>query len=179
MKNFLQSLSIVAPMLTLLILTIGCSTENPLCTDNYCVEGEIYPRAWLDSSEPFDEISVDDTTLLNAVVGTTPPPLPLSSTPTLSDIVAHVAADGRECLEQTYTLTGEVAFNYQGATSTFITLETHNNDVTFFISDRENIDTFVDYDRGETYTFTVLIESIGRHDPDNRKHQSIFSSLSE
>ena len=39
-------------MLTFLMLTIGCSTENPLCTDNYCVEGEIYPRAWLDSNEP-------------------------------------------------------------------------------------------------------------------------------
>ena len=166
-----------AVMVAFLILTIGCSTENPLCTTNYCVEGEIYPRSWLDRSETFDEISVDDTTLLNAVVGTTPPPIPLSDTSTLPDIVAHVAAGGRDCLEKTYAITGTVDFNYQGTTSAFITLETHNNDVTFFISDREDSDAFVDYDEGETYTFTIVVRSIGRHDADNRKHQSIFTSL--
>ena len=26
------------------ILSLGCETENPICTDNYCVTGEIFPR---------------------------------------------------------------------------------------------------------------------------------------
>ena len=33
--------------LFLLVLILGCETINPLCTENYCVEGEIYPRSEL------------------------------------------------------------------------------------------------------------------------------------
>ena len=167
-------------VVTLLLLSLfGCSTENPLCTDNYCVEGEMYPRSWLDSGESFDEISVDDTALLNAIVGTTPPPPTLPNTPTLSNIVAHVAAGGRACLEKTYTLDGIVVFKYQGTRSTFVTLETDNDDVSFFISSTDDLNAFADYDEGEAYTFTVLVRSIGRHLADDRKHQSIHTDLAE
>ena len=162
-----------------LAFSIGCGTENPLCTPNYCVEGEIYPRAWLDTHEPFDEISVDDTAILNAIVGTTPPPPILSDTPTLTEIIAHVAAGGRDCLDQIYTIEGTVAFNYKGTYSTFVTLETDNDDVGFFISERQDLAVFADYDEGETYTFTVMVRSINRHDADDRKRQSIHTSLAE
>lgn len=44
-------------LLTFLLIPLlfaACSTENPLCTDNYCVTGEIFPRADLDDDATFD-----------------------------------------------------------------------------------------------------------------------------
>ena len=161
----------------ILIFCFGCNTENPLCTDNYCVEGEIYPRAWLDTSEDFETISVDDAAILNAIVGTTPAPPTLTATPTLSEVVAHVAAGGRDCIDETYTLTGVVEFNYQSTTSQFITLDTGNDDISFFITDQDKSGSLADYARGETHTFTCTIKSVGRHRADDRKHQSIHSDL--
>ena len=54
----------------LMIFTIGCSTENPLCSDNYCVEGEIYPRSELVGD--FSPIAVDDSVILATFAGVTP-----------------------------------------------------------------------------------------------------------
>lgn len=34
----------------------GCSTENPLCTDNYCVEGKIFERSELEEGQAFDAL---------------------------------------------------------------------------------------------------------------------------
>ena len=39
------------------LLCVGCSTENPLCTDIYCVEGKIYPRSQLVSRE-YEDIGI-------------------------------------------------------------------------------------------------------------------------
>ena len=55
----------------LMIFTFGCNTENPLCTDNYCVEGEIYPRSELVGD--FSPIAVDDSIILAALVGVPTP----------------------------------------------------------------------------------------------------------
>lgn len=172
MKLFTFLLFVIA-----VIFMLGCSTENPLCTDNYCVEGEIYPRSWLQWDEKFDEVSVDDTAVLNAIVGTTPAPPTLTNTPTLSQIVEHVAAGGRDCLEQTYTIKGAVEFKFVSERSNFITLETGNEDVNFFISG-DDLDALADYNEGETYTFTVSVRAIGRYS-DNRKQQSIHTDLVE
>ena len=34
-------------LITSLLCVVSCSTENPLCTQNFCVEGEIFPRSEL------------------------------------------------------------------------------------------------------------------------------------
>ncbi|MXV73464.1 hypothetical protein F4Z99_04195 [Candidatus Poribacteria bacterium] len=34
---------------------LGCETQNPICTDNYCVTGEIFPKTELDG-RAFDEM---------------------------------------------------------------------------------------------------------------------------
>lgn len=47
---------------TFLMLTIGCETENPICTNNYCVTGEIFSREELggrDFQEAPETISED------------------------------------------------------------------------------------------------------------------------
>jgi len=48
------------------LFIISCSTENPLCTDNYCVKGEIFDRADL-GNEDFTEMPrhIDEKTLYN------------------------------------------------------------------------------------------------------------------
>ena len=43
-------------IVTAIIFTLGCSTENPLCTDNYCVEGEVFLKTDLEEDETFDEL---------------------------------------------------------------------------------------------------------------------------
>ena len=41
---------------TLICLCIlGCGTQNPICTDNYCVTGEIFPKTEL-NGRAFDEM---------------------------------------------------------------------------------------------------------------------------
>ena len=55
-------------MLILVFLcVIGCSTENPLCTDNYCIEGEIYLKSDLGADAPFDDLpgTVSEETLID------------------------------------------------------------------------------------------------------------------
>ena len=51
------------------IFTLGCSTENPLCTDHYCVEGEIYPRSDLPTDQTFGDLPINDTAIFAAIVG--------------------------------------------------------------------------------------------------------------
>ena len=37
------------------MLTLGCETENPICTDTYCITGEVFPRSELEEEQSFDE----------------------------------------------------------------------------------------------------------------------------
>ena len=45
----------------------GCSTENPLCTETYCVEGEIFLKTDLEVDETFETLpaSVDEQSLID------------------------------------------------------------------------------------------------------------------
>ena len=55
-------------MLILVFLClIGCSTENPLCTDTYCVEGQIFLKTDLEADASFDELpgTVSEETLID------------------------------------------------------------------------------------------------------------------
>ena len=60
-----------------------------------------------------------------------------------------------------------------------MTLVTNNDDISFFITAYEDPDSLADYQEGETYTFTLFISGIGRYNEDNRRDQSIFSTLAE
>ena len=74
MTDILKSLLFYVLMLSafaLMIFTFGCNTENPLCTDNYCVEGEIYPRSELVGD--FSLLAVDDSVIFATLVTGTQP----------------------------------------------------------------------------------------------------------
>ena len=66
MKLFTFSLLIIA-----IVFTIGCYTENPICSDNYCVSGEIFLRSELKEGEVFSEINVVESSLIAAIANTT------------------------------------------------------------------------------------------------------------
>ena len=38
----MKSILACTTMFALLILTIGCSTENPICGDTICIDGEVF-----------------------------------------------------------------------------------------------------------------------------------------
>ena len=156
----------------LIIFTIGCSTENPLCTDSYCVEGEIYPRSDLYSDEEVSDLAIESP-LITAVLNNSIPDPPEIGTPTTAaDIVSYVELGGRDCIG-TYSLEGTVDFELDTA----VTLVTENDNISFFVSSRENPELLEEYNSGETYTFKLNIRSIKRSAFDNSTN--IWSDLVE
>ena len=49
MKSILKP-AVMLIVFAILILTIGCSAENPICTTNFCAVGEVFPRSELDTA---------------------------------------------------------------------------------------------------------------------------------
>ena len=79
----------------------GCSTENPLCTDNYCVEGEIYPRSELATGQAYSELAVDDAAFIAALTNATP----LQPVEPAAFVSASPAAGGEVAANGTITVT--------------------------------------------------------------------------
>ena len=48
-------------------MLLGCETVNPLCSDTYCIEGEIYLKSDLEADATFDTLpgTVSEETLIN------------------------------------------------------------------------------------------------------------------
>lgn len=67
----MDSLKFLSPILiTAFLFSLGCETTNPLCTDNYCVEGEIYPKSDLRPGAKYGELPIDDAAIFAALAGT-------------------------------------------------------------------------------------------------------------
>ena len=174
---FLKSLLYYVLMLSafaLMIFTLGCNTENPLCTDNYCVEGEIYPRSELVGD--FSPIAVDDSVVFATLVGGVKP-VETIETPadsvTFADIVADVASGGTEYLNQTVTTRAVVKFKLESGS---LSLETHDDTVFFFITDRDSAGELERYNQYSTYDFTIYIRSILPPDEEFNEY-AVFSAL--
>lgn len=52
------------------MFAIGCETQNPVCSENYCVMGEIFPRSEI-GERAFEELpaSVDEETVIGLLAG--------------------------------------------------------------------------------------------------------------
>ena len=111
MKLFTFSLFVIAALFTL-----GCSTENPLCTDNFCVEGEIYAKSELAEGQAYGDLPINDAVIFATLAaGTTPvETTPVETAPadsvSLEAIVADVAAGGTTYVGETLTITAPVQF---------------------------------------------------------------------
>ncbi|MXV74743.1 hypothetical protein F4Z99_10735 [Candidatus Poribacteria bacterium] len=53
----------------------GCETINPLCTENYCVEGKIYGKSLLPEDAEYGELPINDSQLLGAITGSPVAPI--------------------------------------------------------------------------------------------------------
>ena len=64
--RYLAFLSMLVLLITIAIF-LGCETVNPLCSDTYCIEGEIYLKSDLEEGQTFDNMpgSVDEEMLIN------------------------------------------------------------------------------------------------------------------
>ena len=54
-------------LLLLLLTVIGCEAINPICSDNYCLTGEIFSRADLEEDQEFTELpaNISEQDILN------------------------------------------------------------------------------------------------------------------
>ena len=71
--------------LTLIVILIGCETgENPVCTDTYCITGEIFAKADLPENQDFSELPahVDEAEIMAMLRGDRP----LKIAPTVKDL---------------------------------------------------------------------------------------------
>ena len=142
-----------------LAFSTGCSTENPFCTDNYCIEGEIYPRSDLPSDEKVSDLAIHSPFIYDFLNDSIPNPPALGTPQTVADIVSHAALGGRDCIGNTYTLTGTVEFHLDHS----LTLVTDHESILFFVTAFDNPESLAGYVEGETYTFTLNIREIKRN----------------
>ena len=156
-------------LLIVIAFTIGCSSENPICSDNFCVTGEIFEKSDLPEDAEYDSVNVDEARLLALLAEDTDSlnpawrVIPAHETGPLADIVADVAAGRETYLDQTVTITATVQLILSASDT--VSIFTGNPNVLFFI-DNPNAPPFImhTYVEGSTYTFTVNIIAIGEPD---------------
>ena len=174
MKLFTFSLLAIA-----LLFSLGCSTENPICSDNFCVVGEVFPRSELDTDD-FSEVDVDDAVIFATLAAGTIPveTTPVETTPadsvSFDAIVADAAIGGTTYVEQTVTITAPIKFVLETAVS----LVTKNQLVNFFVKSTdapEKLDTLTE---GKTYQFTLEITSIAPPDEEYDTY-AVFSDITD
>ena len=141
---------------------VGCETQNPICTENFCVTGEVFPRSEIGDRE-FSEVDVDDSRLLAALAAIPEPTTPVGETVvdnTLAEIVSDTAAGGTAYNGRFVNVTGEVKENFTlnpDSSSEALTLQSGNDKITFFVISWGVPDNLRDYQIGETYDFPVFI----------------------
>ena len=180
MNTILKSLLYYMLMLSafaLMIFTIGCSAENPICSTNFCAVGEVFPRSELEAAAIFSEVDVDDSVIFATLIGGVTPvetaETPAVDSVTFADIVADVAAGGTEYLNQTVTIRADVRLKLETGS---LALQTHDDKVFFFITDRDNSGELERYNQLSTYNFTIYIRSILPPDEDFDEY-AVFSAL--
>lgn len=115
----MKSLMVLLILCFLFITTLGCGTENPICSDNFCVTGEIFPKNELDPDVTYDAVTVDESAVLTMFTNTQPPPH--TKTPdvatdspqpdvTLTDIISDVGKGNKTYLNKIVTVTGFVVY---------------------------------------------------------------------
>ena len=168
-------------LLLLLLLTpfiLGCSTENPLCSTTYCVDGEIFLRSQLLEGEEFSEVNVVEQSLIAAFANVTPQ-IPVETTPPLAetevsviDIINDVGNGSTKYLNQTVSVTGTVVWKNDTGTGILLyknanVIAAGNDNARFFITTQDDPVPLAPYIVGNTYTFTVLIATIVPPDDDD------------
>ena len=140
---------------------VGCETQNPICTENFCVTGEVFPRSEIGDRE-FSEVDVDDSRLLAALASIPKPTAPVDKTVDnrLAEIVSDTAAGSTTYNGRFVSVPGEVEQNFTldpDSSSEGLTLQSGNDKITFFVISWGVPDNLKGYQIGETYDFPVFI----------------------
>ena len=157
MKLFTFSLFVIVA-----VFTLGCSTENPLCTDNFCVEGEIYAKSELAEGQAYGDLPINDAVIFATLAaGTTPvETTPVETAPadsvSLEAIVADVAAGGTTYVGETLTITAPVQFVHPLSVSLF----TKTDLVSFYVKNPKDPQELAVFQEGKTYRLTIEIVDI-------------------
>ena len=163
----------------LVIAFTGCEAQNPICSDNFCVIGEVFPRSELEENQEFSEVNVDDSQILAVLIGT---PEHLTTEPdpevTLADIISDVANGGRQYVGETVTLTATVEVNLTDADHDAIALVTNSENITFLVTSHNETRTLANYEAGNLYTFKLYIKDI-RASTVTPGHTNIWSHETE
>lgn len=142
------------------VILLGCEAQNPICSENFCVVGEVFPRSEIGNRE-FSKVDVDDSQILAVLVGTLDQPTPESDAAvTVADIVSDVANGGTQYIGKTVTLTATVGVNLTDTGQEAITLETNDEKINFFVTSFNETRSLASYEEGNSYTFTLFIKDI-------------------
>ena len=101
----------ILPLLICLVI-IGCDAQNPVCSDNFCVVGEVFPRSELDPNQEFSEANVDDSKILAALATTPQPATTQPETQPESDPTDLTTADVGDFAFQPVTVTGKLDWDF-------------------------------------------------------------------
>ena len=167
MKYFL----IYTVLMVLISMFLGCGTENPICSENYCVSGEIFLRSSLFEDEEFTEVAIIESEWLRLLtqVETTPQPImpAQSSDATLSNIISDVTINGEDSKYngETVTVTGFVVWKSDNGESVVIyknasLVHAYEERAIFFIVSKTKGIKLDQYTSPNSYTFTVKINAI-------------------
>ena len=141
----LYTLSLI--LTVILIFSIGCNAENPICSTNFCAIGEVFPRSELDDNQPYSEVDIDDSVIFATLIGGTTPvetiqppakttPVPVETNKVVNTTIAAIVNDtasGNKNFEgKLVELTATVRW-ISGDSGAFA-FDTNNDNVRFFVS---------------------------------------------
>ena len=185
MKYFL----IYTVLLVLVAVLLGCETLNPLCTENFCVEGEIYPRDELGKRQKFTKAPINDAQLM-AILGGTPPtppttlpttvqptpetPLPIAIVPfnpnvSMGTLIADVKKGSKRYKGKTINIKAEFK-DIHDFTGSLIRLKTYS-DVRFVVSFAQHKSLVNEYGAAERKRKRLNLDGISRNDVFVQKYE--------
>ena len=163
----------------------GCEAQNPVCTENFCFIGEAFPRSELEAGQEFSEVDIDDSVIFATLIGTPTPvetqpvevnPETQNTTPptqatleganptTIGAIVTNTLSGGNRFEGTVVEITAVVDLEHDNE---FITLETNNPNVVFYVNAYGDAfdGTFkTPFVEGESYTLQLYIQEQEPHD---------------
>ena len=164
-------------IVTAIIFTLGCSTENPICSTNFCAIGEVFPRSELEEGQAFSEVDIDDSVIFATLVtgsrpvetvptvepttarATTVQPANIVSKTTVAVIVANTVAGGKQFEGKVVEVAAVI--RSVDADNEWLTLQTNDDNIAFFVSAYGDIlegTLKKTYTVGSTYTLQLYIE---------------------
>ena len=157
---------VIATLIAVSFVLMGCETQNPICSENFCVTGEIFSRAELGDRE-FSEVDVDDAAILAALDDAEP--VSAQSVVLIGEIIQttieEILADSGAAQSSYEGKLVEITTNIVFVTQWTLLLPTGDSGFEFTVFApgvlwdtrfRKN------YNQGETYTLQLYIKQQGR-----------------